>query len=278
MANSPSNVEGNAAFPPTRRSEGRRLWLLAAGVGTAIAAAATGAARERTIPVSQIRVVAEFPHDPQAFTQGLVIHQGTLYEGTGLEGESSLRRVDLKSGRVKARMDLEKPYFGEGIAVLDGTIYQLTWRNRLAILYDLESMAFQRTIRYAGEGWGLTTDGKQLILSDGSATLKYLKPATFEVTRRLTVKAGKKPIDNLNELEYINGEIWANIWHSDRIARISPETGDVLGWIDLSALWPLKERPTKEYVLNGIAYDAAEKRIFVTGKNWPKLYEIELVK
>ena len=248
--------------------------LLVGALGVAIAAAAT---RERTIPVSRFRVIAEYPHDPKAFTQGLVYHDGTLYEGTGLEGQSSLRRVELQTGDVAARMDLDQPYFGEGIAVLDRKIYQLTWRNRLAIVYDAETMQFQKTIRYAGEGWGLTSDDEQLILSDGSATLKFLNPATFEVTRRLTVKAAKKLVNNLNELEYVDGEIWANIWHSDRIARISPETGEVVGWIDLSALWPLRDRPSKEYVLNGIAYDG-EKRIFVTGKNWPKLYEIEVVK
>jgi glutamine cyclotransferase len=258
-----------------RRSQGILLCVLLGAVGIAIAAAA---ARDHAIPVNRFRVVAEFPHDPQAFTQGLAFHDGMLYEGTGLEGESSLRRVDLESGKVTLRMDLEKPYFGEGIAILEGKIFQLTWRNRLAILYDLKSMKFLKTIRYTGEGWGLTTDGRQLILSDGSSTLKFLKPATFEVTRRLAVKAAKKPIHNLNELEFVDGEIWANIWYSDRIARISPDTGDVVGWIDLSTLWPLRDRPSKEHVLNGIAYDAETKRIFVTGKNWPKLYAIELAK
>ncbi len=249
--------------------------LLLAAFGVVIAAAAN---RDRGVPVSKFRVVAEFPHDARAFTQGLVVHNGTMYEGTGLEGQSTLRRVDLETGDVLTRRDLIKPYFGEGVAILDGTIYQLTWQNRLAILYDLESMDYQKSIRYSGEGWGLTTDGKQLILSDGSSTLKFLDPATFEVTRRVVVKAAKKPINNLNELEYINGEIWANIWRSDRIARISPDTGEVLAWIDLASLWPARQRPDNEHVLNGIAYDAQQKRIFVTGKNWPKLYEIELVK
>lgn len=274
-ASSSAAAKGKRTTDMNRRSLAIWVLLLVGAVGAAIAAAA---ARDRGIPVSGFKVIAEYPHDPKAFTQGLVVSNGALYEGTGLEGESSLRRVDLASGKVKLRMDLDRLYFGEGVAVLDGTIYQLTWRNRMAILYDLESMNYLKTIRYAGEGWGLTTDGKQLILSDGSSTLKFLKPATFEVTKRLAVKAGKQAINNLNELEYVDGEIWANIWYSDRIARISPETGDVLGWIDLSTLWPQKQRPTKEHVLNGIAYDADKKRIFVTGKNWPKLYEIELTK
>lgn len=249
---------------------GGLLLLLAAGV--AIAAAAN---RARPPAVASARVVAVFPHDPKAFTQGLVVHDGALYEGTGLEGESSLRRVDLESGRVEARVDLDKSYFGEGIAILDGKIFQLTWRNRVAFVYDVETLAFVRSIRYSGEGWGLTSDGKRLYLSDGSATLKIVDPQTFNVVERIPVTDRKRPVNRLNELEYIDGEIWANIWHSDRIARISPKTGDVLAWIDLSDLYP--KRPSKEHVLNGIAYDAASKRVFVTGKNWPKLYEIEVV-
>lgn len=259
----------------TRKAVGIWSLLLTGVAGMAIAAAAT---REPTIPVSRFRIVAAFPHDPAAFTQGLIFHDGTLYEGTGLQGESSLRRVELETGRVEARRDLDQPYFGEGIALLNNTIYQLTWRNRFAILYDVDTLKFQKTVHYAGEGWGLTSDGKHLILSDGSSTLKFLSPATFEVVKRLAVKAAKKPVNNLNELEYIDGEVWANLWHSDRIARIDPDSGEVVGWIDLTTLYPLQKRPSKEHVLNGIAYDAEKKRIFVTGKNWPKLYEIELTK
>lgn len=240
---------------------------------TAISCAA---GRDKAASVSTARVVAEYPHDPKAFTQGLVVHDGWLYEGTGLEGSSSLRRVELKTGRVASRMDLVKPFFGEGIAILDGKIFQLTWRNRRVLVYDLETLKYVQSIGYTGEGWGLTTNGTHLILSDGSSTLKILDAQTMDVIKRLPVKAGKREIDQLNELEYVDGEIWANIWHSDRIVRISPETGAVLGWIDLAALYPLAKRPSKEHVLNGIAYDAAEKRIFVTGKNWPKLYEIKV--
>jgi len=249
----------------------RAWWLL-----IVVAACAAMAAANRAAPVSGFRVVAEFPHDREAFTQGLAIQAGTLYEGTGLEGESSLRKVDLKTGRVQAQQKLDRQYFGEGIAILDGQIFQLTWRNKLAVVYDLETLRFIKTLRYAGEGWGLTTDGKHLIMSDGSSTLRILNPKTFEVVHRLEVKAGRKAVDKLNELEYVDGEIWANIWHSDRIARISPQTGEVLGWIDLTALYPMAQRANRECVLNGIAYDPEKKRIFVTGKNWPKLYEIEI--
>lgn len=252
------------------------MWMMVSIVAVGAAIGAAAANRERASSVGTFRVVAEFPHDPKAFTQGLVIHDGKLYEGTGLEGESSLRRVDLKTGRVEARMDLVKPYFGEGIAIFDRKIYQLTWRNRRVLVYDLDTLKFLKSMRYSGDGWGLTTDGEHLILSDGSSTLKVLDPQTMDVLRKLPVMAGKRPVDKLNELEYVGGEIWANIWHSDRIVRISADTGDVLGWIDLAALYPLSRRPSKEDVLNGIAYDAVEKRIFVTGKNWPKLYEIEI--
>lgn len=257
----------------------RTIWLwmlaLAALAGVALAAAAV---REREPPVSKVRVIEDYPHDAKAFTQGLVIHEGQLYEGTGLEGQSSLRRVDLETGKVDLQMNLDRPWFGEGITILDDQIFQLTWRNRVVLIYERDSLRYLRSQPYAGEGWGLTTDGKSLILSDGSATLKFLNPKTFQVTRRVAVKAGRKSVTNLNELEYVKGEVWANIWYSDRIARINPETGDVSGWVDLAALWPVSRRPSKEHVLNGIAYDAKSERLFVTGKNWPRLYEIELVK
>jgi glutamine cyclotransferase len=262
--------------PITRKAIWGWVVVLFGAAGAALAAAAV-VGRERAATTSAVRVVSEHPHDPEAFTQGLVFHAGKLYEGTGLEGKSTLRRVDLTTGRVEARHDLADTYFGEGIAILDGRIYQLTWRNRVAIVYDLETMQFLKTVRYSGEGWGLTTDGRRLILSDGSSTLKVVNPATFDVVERIPVTDRKRPVSNLNELEYIDGEIWANIWHSDRIARISPETGQVVGWIDLGALYPASKRPSREHVLNGIAYDAEEKRIFVTGKNWPKLFEIEMV-
>lgn len=221
------------------------------------------------------KVVAAYPHDPNAFTQGLTIHEGQLYEGTGQYGASTLRRVDLATGRPEKQRALGPQYFGEGIAILDGLVYQLTWQNGVVVVYDLDTFEVQRTMRYTGEGWGLTHDGRQLIMSDGSATLRFRDPKTFAVTREIVVRAAGVPVTRLNELEYIDGEIWANIWYDDRIARISPADGNVLGFVDLATLYPASAR-SSEAVLNGIAYDAAAKRLFVTGKNWPQLYEIEV--
>ena len=257
----------------------RRVWIAGIAV-VAIAAVGIAAAlpRATTLPVETVRVIASYPHDPNAFSQGLVIADGVLYEGTGTFGESSLRRVDLKTGNVERHVPLNQEYFGEGITVVGDKIYQLTWKNRLGIVYDRDSMTPESSFRYSGEGWGLTTDGKELILSDGTATLRFLSLETLEVTRRVQVRTASGPVDQLNELEYVDGEIYANIWYSDRIVRISPKTGNVLGWIDLSALYPARQRPSREHVLNGIAYDAKSKQLFVTGKNWPKLYQVEVVK
>ncbi len=227
--------------------------------------------------ITGYRVVAEFPHDAGAFTQGLVVVNGHLYEGTGKKGESTLRKVDLKTGRVESIVPLDPGYFGEGVTVLNDRIYQLTWQNRIALVYDLKTMQQVTTNRYSGEGWGLTHDGKRLIMSDGTSLLRFLDPKTFDVVKRLRVRGPNGQVDKLNELEYVKGEILANIWYADRIARISPETGEVTGWIDLSGLYPEKQRTSKEDVLNGIAYDEAGDRLFVTGKNWPKVFEIELV-
>jgi glutamine cyclotransferase len=227
--------------------------------------------------ISSYRVVAEFPHDPKAFTQGLVVLNGQAYEGTGVKGESTLRKVDLKTGRVQSSLSLDPTYFGEGITVLDDKIYQLTWRNRVGFIYDLKTMNSIGRFRYTGEGWGLTHDGKRLILSDGTSLLRFLDPKTFEVVKRLRVRGSDGQVDKLNELEYVKGEIFANIWYADRIARISPESGEILGWIDLSGLYPERLRRSRDEVLNGIAYDEANDKLYVTGKNWPKVYEIELV-
>ena len=224
-----------------------------------------------------VKVVAAYPHDPAAFTQGLAIHFGRLYEGTGQFGASSIRRVDLTTGRVEKQRPLNGRYFGEGIAVLDDRLYQLTWQNQAAIVYDLETFDVLQTFPFSGEGWGLTHDGTHLIASDGSATIRFFDPSTFEVVKTLVVREGDRPIDQLNELEYIEDEIWSNIWHEDRIVRISPVTGDVLGWIDLASLYPRSVRGA-EAVLNGIAFDAAAERLFVTGKNWPQLFEIQVVR
>lgn len=233
--------------------------------------------REAKGTVAGFRVVAEYPHDASAFTQGLVFTDGRLYEGTGKKGESSLRRIELKTGRIEQIVPLDSALFGEGITILDGKVFQLTWQNRLGLIYDQKTFDSLGTFRYTGEGWGLTHDGKRLILSDGTSTIRFLDTKSFEVVKRIKVRASNGPVDQLNELEFRKGEILANVWHTNRIARISPESGDVLGWIDLTSLYPERQRQNREDVLNGIAYDEAGDRLFVTGKNWPKIYEIEVV-
>ena len=192
--------------------------------------------------VAGFEVVAAYPHDPDAFTQGLAVEAGQLYEGTGQYGASTLRRVDLATGRPEKQRALGPRYFGEGIAILDGLVYQLTWQNGVVVVYDLETFEVERTMEYEGEGWGLTHDGRQLIMSDGSATIRFRDPQTFAVTREIEVRADGVAVPKLNELEFIDGEIWANIWYDDRIARISPENGEVLGFIDLSTLYPQSAR------------------------------------
>jgi glutamine cyclotransferase len=223
------------------------------------------------------QVVHAFPHDAHAFTQGLVFVDGHLFESTGLEGQSSLRMEDLETGAILQFHDVPSPYFAEGLANWGGALIQLTWQSHTALIYDRATFRLLRTLHYDGEGWGLTQDGKSLILSDGTATLRFLDPATFDQIRRVVVKSRTAPVTQLNELEYVRGEILANIWHSNRIARISPATGKVLGWIDLTGLLPDNQRSSPEAVLNGIAYDAAKDRLFVTGKLWPKIFEIKLI-
>lgn len=223
------------------------------------------------------RIVHVYPHDPRAFTQGLVYADGRLYESTGLNGQSSLRMDDLTTGKVLQRIDVPERYFAEGLTDWGGTLIQLTWQAHVAFVYDRNSFRLLRTFAYTGEGWGLTQDGKDLIESDGSAELRFFDPATFAEVRHIEVTDRGRKVADLNELEYVHGEIYANIWHSDRIARIAPDTGRVLGWIDLAGLLPASERSNPEAVLNGIAWDPAHDRLFVTGKLWPKLYEIEIV-
>lgn len=233
----------------------------------------------RPAPVSGYTLVASFPHDPGAFTQGLVYADGELYESTGLLGESTLRRVELKTGRVLQQIALPKDYFGEGLALVGDALVQLTWRNELGLVYDRRTFARRRTFTYQGEGWGLAFDGtSRLVMSDGTDRLTFLDPKTFARVRTLGVHDAGRPVDRLNELEWVEGEIWANVWTTDRIARISPETGLVTGWIALDSLWPLRERTPGADVLNGIAYDPTLRRIFVTGKKWPRLYQIALAK
>lgn len=234
-------------------------------------------AATRLFAADGYRVIHTYPHDPQAYTQGLVYVDGHLYESTGLNGRSSLRMDDLETGRVLQIAPVPAKYFAEGLAAWGSTLVQLTWQSHIAFVYDRFSFRLLRTFHYAGEGWGLTEDGRNLILSDGSATLRFLDPQTFREVRHVVVKDHGEPVTQLNELEYVRGEIYSNVWHSDRIARISPATGRVLGWIDLSGLLPAGEVSDPEAVLNGIAYDAAHDRLFVTGKLWPKLFEIKIV-
>lgn len=223
-----------------------------------------------------VEVVAQFPHDRSAYTQGLLWHDGALYEGTGLVGESSLRRVDLETGEVQKRVDLAGERFGEGIAVVGDRIYQLTWRDGIAFVYDLETFALLDSLGYEGEGWGLTYDGTHLIMSDGSDRLRFLDPATFEQIRSVRVTDDGAPLTSLNELEYIGGEVWANVYQSDYIVRIDPASGAVTGWLDLGGLLPRAERTGGVDVLNGIAWDPDSRRLFVTGKRWPYVFEVRV--
>ncbi len=222
------------------------------------------------------RVVRSFPHDRGAFTEGLFYKDGDLYESTGLEGRSSIRRVRLSTGEVLQRRDIAPAYFGEGIVAWRGKLVELTWRSQLGFTYDLQSFRPRGEFHYPGEGWALTTDGRRLIMSDGTPQLRFLDPETLKETGRLTVTFDGRPLANLNELEWVKGEVYANIWQTDRIVRIDPRSGRVTGVIDLAGLLPASERRGDEDVLNGIAYDAAHDRLFVTGKLWPHVYQIAL--
>ncbi len=224
------------------------------------------------------QIVNMWPHDSNAFTQGLILSDGKLLESTGQEGFSSLRRVDLETGKVLKKVDVPSPYFAEGIALLNGKIYQLTWQHNVGFIYDAQSFERVGQFNYTGEGWGLATDGKSLILSDGSNRLRFLDPSDFHVTRTITVLDGQTPVNELNELEFVQGEIYANVWHDNRIATIDPQSGHVTAWIDLNGLMPEGELQDSEAVLNGIAYDQANNRLYVTGKLWPRLFEIRVKK
>ena len=221
-------------------------------------------------------IVHIYPHDAGAFTQGLIFVDGKLYEGTGQLGRSSLRQVDLESGRVVKKVDLPEPYFGEGITFLNGKIYQLTWEHQVGFIYDAQTLEKTGQFQHTGEGWGITSDGRSLIISDGSHRLKFLDPDSFRMTKTIAVTDGRTEIKELNELEYVNGEIYANIWHDQRIVTIDPQSGRVTGWIDLSGLLQPGTVEDGEAVLNGIAFDPTGNRLFVTGKLWPNLFEIKL--
>ena len=222
------------------------------------------------------QIINVFPHDPDAYTQGLLFTDGALLESTGREGQSSLRRVELQTGKVLNQVNVPRPYFAEGLALLNGKLYQLTWQHGVGFIYDAATFNKLGEFKYSGEGWGLTTDGKLLVLSDGSHRIRFFDPETFAIRKTISVVDGGRVIDSLNELEYVKGEILANVWYNERIARIDPNTGRVKGWIDLKGLRDASGATDEESVLNGIAYDAAADRLFVTGKLWPKLFEIRL--
>jgi glutaminyl-peptide cyclotransferase len=230
-------------------------------------------------PVAQYTytVVRTYPHDRRAFTQGLQYLDGQLYEGTGQNGQSSIRRVRLETGEVLQLRELPKEHFGEGIAIWKSELFQLTWRSGMGFVYDAKTFAPRRTFRYGGEGWGLTQDADGLIMSDGTDALRFIDPSTFKERRRLRVTLQGRPLRELNELEYVKGEIFANVWMTDTVARIDPKSGQVTGLIDLGNLLTPAERSTTD-VLNGIAYDAGGDRLFVTGKWWPKLFEVRIVR
>jgi glutaminyl-peptide cyclotransferase len=237
------------------------------------------AAKHRSAPTPEysFKIVHAFPHDSTAFTQGLAWRDGLLYEGTGLKGRSSLRKVRLETGDVIQRVDLAPEYFGEGITFYKNEIFQLTWFSQTGFVYDASDFRLLRQFSYKGEGWGLTTSGNEIFMSDGTPEIRVLDAATLTEKRRFTIRDGDKKIDQLNELEFVDGEIFANVWQTDRIARISPQTGKVLGWIDLTGLLSPMYRRAGGAVLNGIAYDPVRKRLFVTGKFWPSVFEIRII-
>jgi len=256
------------------------LCLVCTGCSTAANTnlTATAPAANAVVPKHGYQIVNIWPHDSNAFTQGLILADGKLLESTGQEGSSSLRIVELETGKILKKVDVPLPYFAEGIAVLNGKIYQLTWQHQLGFIYDSQTLKRTGEFNYEGEGWGLATDGRSLILSDGSNRLRFIDPSDFRVIKTITVLDGNRPVTNLNELEWVQGEIYANIWHDQRIAVINPQTGRVTSWIDLTGLMPEGELPDEEAVLNGIAYDQANNKLLVTGKLWPRLFEIKVKK
>lgn len=279
--------------PRSQKRAGSRKGILLTGLLLAVAAVVVVFAfRTRTAensppevrPAVQARppvqtafeVVASYPHDPSAFVQGLVWHDGVFYESTGLEGESALRKLEFPSGKVLRVHNLAPELFGEGLARVGNRLVQLTWKSRRGFVYDLATFDLVREFGYEGEGWGLTFDGRHLIMSDGTSVLRFLDPETFEVVRRLQVTSNGTPVHSLNELEYIKGEIWSNVWQSESILRIDPSTGHVTSYLNLRGILTSDLRTGREDVLNGIAYDPASDRIFVTGKLWPRVFEIRL--
>lgn len=245
--------------------------LLAALLGATLLASPARAETRWTL-------VKSYPHDPAAFTEGLFFHDGALYESTGMEGQSEIRKVSLKDGKVLSRRVVPRPYFGEGIVNWKDRLISLTWRHRQGFVWKLSDFSPVGDFRYEGEGWGLTQDGRSLIMSDGSAQLRFLDPEKLTEERRITVTFNGRPVERLNELEYVKGEIWANIWYDSHIVRIDPRTGAVIDWLDIAPLLKASGAQDSEAVANGIAYDAKAGRLFVTGKNWSKLFEIRVAK
>jgi glutamine cyclotransferase len=242
----------------------------------ALVTALLGSGCANAAPVAGYKVVATYPHSTDSYTEGLFYLDGLFYESTGLKGHSEVMAIQPETGKPLQHLDLPPQYFGEGIVNWGPNLYEWTWQSHIGFVYDRFSLRPIRQFTYTGEGWGMTRTASEIITSDGSDTLRFRDPVTFKETHHIVVKDGLASIDRLNELEYIKGEIYANIWHSDRIARISPRDGRVLGWIDLSGLLPDNQRVNEESVLNGIAYDAQHDRLFVTGKQWPKIFEIKI--
>jgi glutamine cyclotransferase len=277
---------GNSSVNPlsanSRRFAAAVLALLFLGMGgcgrnSALSAAGPAQQAQAPVPVYTYEVVHAWPHDRGAFTEGLLYLDGMLIESTGLNGSSTLRKVDLGTGRVLQEIRLSAEYFGEGTTVLDGRIYQLTWQSRTGFVYDLGTMKKEGEFSYEGEGWGLTTDGRSLIMSDGTNRIRFIDPVTFRVKRTISVFNQGQPLEMINELEFIKGEIFANVWQTQFVVRIDPASGRLLGLIDFTGLLPPQDYDEHTDVLNGIAYDASADRIFVTGKDWPKLFEVRLV-
>ncbi len=245
----------------------RPLWVLSL---LAMSAAAQ-------TPQYGYQVVHVYPHDPTSFTEGLEFRAGYLYESTGLKGHSKLRKIQLETGKVLQEIDLDPQYFGEGITIFNQRIFQLTYTTEVGFVYDQNTFARQRVFNYSGEGWAMTNDGQQIYMSDGTPQIRVWDPGTLQEKRRITVRENGKPVTNVNELEWVRGEIYSNVWQTNRMLRISPADGRVLGWVDLQGLLSQLDRNAEIDVLNGIAYDSLGNRLFVTGKLWPKLFEIKLV-
>jgi glutamine cyclotransferase len=261
---------------PATETAGQRTATHSADAGQTPEVAAT--ATPRDVPTYSYKIKNSWPHDRRAYTQGLIFLEGILWESTGQYGASSLRKVELKTGKVIKQISVPQSYFAEGMTVFHNKVFQLTWQGQKGFIYDPATFQKQGEFAYTGEGWGLTHDGQSLIMSDGTDGIRFLDPSTLRTMHTISVTDRGEPVDQLNELEYIDGEIYANIYQTDRIARIDPKTGNVLGWIDLSGLLAAQDRTGEEDVLNGIAYDEAGRRLFVTGKLWPKMFEIEIVK